>query len=214
VGLFGRISRGLRRPLSGGHRGPRTPVIGWPRGRVGEKRRGGFAGTSGFSLVELILVMLLLAIAASLVAPRMSSFFRGRALNFEARRMLSLTHYAQSRAVAEGVPVILWVNPRAGTYGVEVQTGHATDEDRVRSFTADPSLTLEAPTAGAAPASESDDERFGLPEGLPVIRFNPDGFFDEISVTRIVIQQGDDGALQLVQKENRLGYEIRPGTSD
>ena len=52
----------------------------------------------GFTLVELIVVMVLLLIVASMVAPRMSSFFRGRALSAEARRMLSLINYGQSRA--------------------------------------------------------------------------------------------------------------------
>lgn len=165
-----------------------------------------------FTLLELIVVMLLLAIAASLVAPKMSSFIRGRALNFEARRLLSLTHYAQGRAVSEGVPVVLWFDPKNSTYGVAVQAGHATTEDRVTQFTADPTLTLVAPTTDVLPTSETEDEKLGLPEGLPVIRFNPDGFFDEISVRQIVIQQGDEGSLVLAQKENRLGYEILPGT--
>ena len=59
-----------------------------------------------FTLLELILVMFLLAIVAGFVAPQMSSFIRGRNLNFEARRLLSLTHYAQQRAVSEGVPTV------------------------------------------------------------------------------------------------------------
>ena len=166
--------------------------------------------TAGFTLIELIIVMLLLAIAASMVAPRMSSFFRGRALNHEARRMLSLTHYAQSRAVAEGVPVLLWFDQRSSTYGVEVQSGHATAEDPRREFTADPTLSFTPETVTTAAVSEQDDERFGLPEGRAVIRFNPNSFFDEVSVRRVLIQQDEGAALELVQKENRLGYEIRP----
>src|SRR5690349_9721534 len=75
-------------------------------------------GARAFTLVELILVLVLLAITASLVGTNMGSFFRGRALNFEARRMLSLAHYAQSRAVSEGVPMVLWVNPSTATYGL------------------------------------------------------------------------------------------------
>jgi type II secretion system protein H len=168
--------------------------------------------TRGFTLIELIVVMLLLAIGASMVAPRMSSFFRGRALNFEARRMLSLIQYAQSRAVADGVPVLLWIDPRNSTYGVEVQGSHATPEDRTPTFTADPSLTLSAPQTGAEPVSEAGDEKLGAPEGLPVIRFNPDGFFDEISVPVLLIQLGAEAALELAQKPNRLGYEIRPAS--
>ena len=38
-----------------------------------------------------------------LVTSSLGTFFRGRALNSEARRMLSLIHRGQSRAVSEGV---------------------------------------------------------------------------------------------------------------
>jgi prepilin-type N-terminal cleavage/methylation domain-containing protein len=54
------------------------------RCRRGERR--------AFTLVELIVVMVLLLTVASLVAPRMSSFFKGRALSGEAQRVLSLLH--------------------------------------------------------------------------------------------------------------------------
>ena len=178
-----------------------------PRSRHADPRRRRPA--AGFTLIELIIVMLLLAIAAGMVAPRMSSFFRGRALNHEARRMLSLTHFAQSRAVSAGVPVLLWFDARTSTYGVEVQAGHVTDEEQAHVFTTDPSLTFTADTDANALVSEQEDEKLGLPADRAVIRFNPDGFFDEVSVRRIVLQQQDGPALELIQTENRLGYEIR-----
>src|SRR3954469_24774008 len=101
------------------------------------------ARNGAFTLVELIVVMVLLLIIASLVAPRMSSFFHGRALSQEGRRMLSLIHYGQSRAVAEGVPVLLWVDTRNSSYGLEVQSGHVGSDDRLAVFTAEPTLSLE-----------------------------------------------------------------------
>ena len=165
-----------------------------------------------FTLVELIVVMVLLLIVASMVAPRMSAFFRGRALSSEARRLLSLVNYAQSRAVAEGVPVLLWIDATSATYGIEVQSGYAGGSDRSQSFTVEPTLTLETRVVADLPVSEQEDEQFGLKENLPAIRFNPDGFFDEASVERIVIRQGDEGALEIVPTANRLGYEIRPAT--
>jgi type II secretion system protein H len=164
----------------------------------------------GFTLVELIVVMVLLLIVASMVAPRMSSFFRGRALSSEARRMLSLIHHGQTRAVAEGVPVLLWIDADHSTYGLEIQASHASGDDRPRVFTAEPSLLLETPAASDRVESETGDELLGLQDNLPAIRFNPDGFFDEASVTRIVIRQGSEDALELVPTANRLGYEIRP----
>jgi type II secretion system protein H len=167
---------------------------------------------AGFTLVELIVVMVLLLIVASMVAPRMSSFFQGRALSQEARRMLSLAHLAQSRAVAEGVPVLLWIDSRNSTYGIQVQGGHMGANDRVSEYTAEPSLTLETSAATEVGTSEGDDEKLGLPADLPAIRFNPDGFFDEVSVSKITIRQGTAGALELVPTANRLGYEIRPAS--
>jgi len=156
--------------------------------------------------------MVLLLIVASMVAPRMSSFFRGQALSGEARRMLSLINYAQSRAVAEGVPVLLWIDPANSTYGIEVQAGHAGSDTRQQIFTAEPTLTLEAPGSTDTVVSEQEDEQLGLPAGLPAIRFNPDGFFDEGSISKIVIRQGEEGALEIVPTATRLGYEILPTT--
>ncbi len=165
---------------------------------------------SGFTLIELIFVMVLLIIVASLVAPRMSSFFRGRVLTSEARRMLSLVNYAQSRAIAEGVPVLLWIDAANSSYGIEVQGGHTGADDRAPVFFAEPTLRLEVPAATDIVESENGDETLGFDANLPAIRFNPDGFFDEVSVSKIVIRQGDDGALELVPTANRLGYEILP----
>src|SRR6266850_7624427 len=72
---------------------------------------------SGFTLIELILVMSLLIIAVGLSFPALQDFFRGRGLDSEARRFLSLVRYGQSRAVSEGIPMLLWVDAREGTYG-------------------------------------------------------------------------------------------------
>jgi prepilin-type N-terminal cleavage/methylation domain-containing protein len=175
------------------------------------RRSPGRRGGRAFTLIELIIVMLLLAVAAGLVAPRMSSFFRGRALNFEARRMLSLTHYAQARAVGEGLPVLLWIDPRASTYGVQLLGAAPVGREPLPTFTADPTLAFVAATETPA-VSELDDERLGFPEGTVVFRFNPDGYPDESSAPRIEVRQGDDAAVEIVQTADRLGYEIRPVT--
>ena len=170
----------------------------------------------GFTLIELIFVLALLAITAVFVAASMGSFFRGRALNFEARRLLSLTQYAQSRAVAEGVPVILWLNPADASYGLAIQSSFADPDGDMKAvkYTVESGLTLETPQGAANALSEQDDERLGITsEDLSVIRFTPDGFFDESSVTKITLRQGTEAALELVPTVNRLGYEIRPASN-
>lgn len=130
--------------------------------------------------------------------------------------MLSLTHFAQSRAVSEGVPIILWLNPQDSTYGIAVQSSFrdtsAEIDPKAVSYTADSNLKLEIPTGVVTPISEQDDEKLGLTDGLAVIRFMPDGFFDDSSVNKIIIRQGTEAALELIPTVNRLGYEIRPAS--
>jgi len=168
----------------------------------------------GFTLIELIVVMALLAIAASMVAPNMASFFRGRILSSEARRLLALTQLGQSRAVSEGIPVLLWIDARAGTYGLKLQSSYEENDGHAATFTAESGLTLDTEAADASVVSELGDETLGVPDGLPVIRFMPDGFYDDSSVRKIVIHQGAEGALQISQTANRLGYEILPLTAN
>ena len=169
---------------------------------------------SAFTLIELIFVLALLAIIAVWVTGNMSSFFRGRALSSEARRMLSLTHYAQSRAVSEGVPMILWVNPTDSTYGLAIQSSFTDAEGDLHAvkYSAEPTLILEAPAKVGAATSEQEDERLGVAEGLSFIRFNPDGFADESSVRKIIIHPQGEAGLEVVATANRLGYEIRPAS--
>ncbi len=157
--------------------------------------------------------MALLAIAASFVAPRMTDFFRGRALSLEAQRLLSLTHYGQSRAAAEGVPVVLWIDTTKATYGLSLQAGYTETDDRAVTYQAEPTLSLEVPQGEPAAQSELGDEKLGLAEGLSAIRFLPDGDIDDGSVARVVIRQGTEAALQVTLMTNRMGYEIRPYTA-
>jgi type II secretion system protein H len=188
--------------------------------RARDSKQGRDAGAlrrRAFTLVELILVLVLLAIIATFVAAKMGSFFQGRALNFEARRLLSLTHYAQSRAVSEGVPMIVWVNPADSTYGLTLQASFNDPEGDAHAvtYTADPSVQLQTPQGEVTPESEQQDEKLGVTtDGVMFIRFNPDGFFDEASVSKITLRQGADAGLELVPMTNRLGYEIRPATND
>ena len=75
----------------------------------------------GFTLIELLLVMALLVVAISVTAPVLSHFFHGRALDAEARRLLSLTRAGQSRAVSEGVAALLWIDAPQHEYGLELE---------------------------------------------------------------------------------------------
>ena len=159
-----------------------------------------FAG--GFTLIELILVMTIIVVAISYAAPALSSFFRGRALNSEAVRLLSLTHAGQSRAVSEGMPMLLWVDSPARAYGLlqETSTRSGNNVDsKAQEFTADDNVMIEAPNS--APVLVAGRR-------LPAIRFLPDGTIDESSPPVLRLASADGSQAWVGQSANRLTYEI------
>jgi prepilin-type N-terminal cleavage/methylation domain-containing protein len=115
--------------------------------------------TRAFTLIELILVMALIVIAVSLIAPHFSSFFRGRALDSEMHQLLALMHDGQSRAVSEGVPMLLWIDEKKSAYGLEEEPGFADKDPQAEEFTLNPDLQIQivntGPTIAPAPAVSS-----------------------------------------------------------
>lgn len=169
-----------------------------------------------FTLIELILVMAMLSIVISLAAPSLARFFRGRGLDSEARRLLALTRYGQSRAASEGVPMLLWIDAAQRTYGLEAERSFLVEDDRKAvGFELSSNLVVEveqpvmtllaSPSRQARLAVQQNDNR-------PTIRFTPDGFISETSPQRILIRQVRDGeqdAVLIGLSPTRLTYEIQ-----
>ena len=157
-----------------------------------------------FTLVELILVLALLAIMTSLAAPSLSNFFRGRALDAEARQLLSLTHAGQSRAIGTGFPMLLWLDGPGHAYGLEEEAsvssaGTPRSDPNADEFSIEDQLQLEAVNASPMPVNGRN---------LPAIRFLPDGTVDESSASTVRLTAPDGETLWLVQATNHLSYEI------
>jgi type IV fimbrial biogenesis protein FimT len=179
-----------------------TPLFA--RSRLVQKRRGASlpaAPQSGFTLIELILVLALLVIITSLAAPAMSNFIRGRALDSEARRLMALMHAGQSRAVSEGMPMVLWVDEKQAAYGLQEETTGQSGDPKAEDLTLAEYLQIKVMNAGSAGTT-----RFG---GLPAIRFLPDGTVDENSPQTLRLIDAKGNALWLIESRDRNGYEIR-----
>lgn len=167
-------------------------------------------GSRAFTLIELILVMAILLIAVSMVAPQMGSFFRGRALEAEARRFMTLTRYGQSRAVAEGIPVILWVDQTSRAYGLEIQPGYTTArDDKAVEYELGADLQIEAGRPRSIYGDTIRNSMRGLQKNLPTIRFTPDGFISEMSPETIYLTNESGELLIVAPNRTRLSYEIK-----
>ena len=158
-------------------------------------------GCRAFTLIELILVLALLVVVVSMIAPKLSSFIRGRALDSEARRLQALAHAGQSRAVSEGMAAVLWFDQKNGVYGLEEETAPAGGDPKAESVSMAQSLQLTlGKLKGTAPTSFHN---------LPAIRFLPDGSIDEDSPQTLRLTDTVGASLWLVELQNRTGYEIR-----
>src|SRR4051812_32393951 len=80
--------------------------------------------SSGFTLVELILVMVLLTVIVGFAAPSLARSMRQRNLAGEAARFLAATEYAREEAVSQGVPMTVWINAETQRFGVEPKSGY------------------------------------------------------------------------------------------
>ena len=164
-----------------------------------------------FTLLELILVMALLVVVVSMVAPNLSGFIRGRALDSEANRLLALAHAGQSRAVSEGMPMVLWFDQKNGAYGLELETPPTANGDpKAESLQVADTVQINVATiagSGAGVGAKTD----GAPttfKYLPAIRFQPDGTVDEGSPQTVQLLDSAAVSLWLVELQNRTGYEI------
>ena len=153
-----------------------------------------------FTLIEMILVMSLLVIATSLVAPGMSRFIRGRALDSEARRLSALLHAAQSRAVSEGAPMMFWVDEKNNSYGLEAETSGQNGDPKAEELMVDDTLQIGVLNVGTGAQTTI--------KNLPAIRFLPDGTVDEDSPQTLKLTDSDGFSRWLAETPLRTGYEI------
>jgi len=167
--------------------------------------------SQGFTLIELILVLMIIVIGVSFISPHLGGFFRGRTMSAEARQMISMAHAARSRAVSGGVPVILWFDKDKNTYGFEEEPGYNDKDPKAEEYPVNENLKIEIPeddTAMPQPTSESDNPHMNLPH----ITFLPDGTIADGSPRTIKLVDNNGPSLSVTQTKDRSQYEIAATT--
>jgi type II secretion system protein H len=166
-----------------------------------ESARQSKARAAGFTLVEVLLVMAILTIAVALIVPAVARFFDGRSLDSEVQRFLSLTRYGQSRAVSEGIPMMLWIDPNARTYGLEQQAGYTDKDAKAEDFSVAKDISINVP-GGSHPSSPGSKQFaiFFSPDGTPVTA---------TSVSRVGITLGSEPPVWIALSGNGITYEAQ-----
>src|SRR4051812_2843876 len=77
----------------------------------------------GFTLLELVLVMMIIATVLAAAAPRLTGWSRGTKLRDAGDQFLSLTKYARTQAIADCRVYRLNVDAGQGAYWLTIQQG-------------------------------------------------------------------------------------------
>ncbi len=188
---------------------------------TGKLRSARPTGTTAFTLIELILVMAMLVILMAVMAPSLGNFFRGRSVDGEVRRLSSLIRYGRERAISEGTPMILWIDPQQRAYGLTEDSTYAAQDGRAVAYPLSRDVVVEVDAArvnsAPMPTSLPMVSGFGPGRAAYAIRFQPDGFIADSSPVQIRIREQNPpsgsrnsraGTLWLAPSASRLTYDL------
>ena len=83
-----------------------------------------YATSSGFTLIELILVMLVISIVVAMAAPSLRGWSHGMNVRNSAEEFVALTRLARSQAISDATTYRLNVDVTAGQYWLTQQSGN------------------------------------------------------------------------------------------
>jgi type II secretion system protein H len=167
---------------------------------------------AAFTLIELILVMTIIMIVVGVAAPNLKGFFKGRNLDNDARQFLSLTRLGQSRAITEGIPVELWINSQAGSFGLQALSGYSETQTNPVIYNVDKTVAISCSKPSAVLVHSNywtpAQAQFGL---TTKIRFQPDGFISDNSPQDIYFTQDDGSGVWIEETPSHTRYDIQTG---
>ena len=126
----------------------------------------------GFTLLELVMVLVLISTVLAMAAPSLRGFVKGRQIAEAVAQVLSLTHLARSQAASQGCVYRLNIDAEAKAYWLTMQragTFVELDSEHGRRFhlPEEVSVTLE----------------FSVTNALTTyIQFYPDGRSDQVTI--------------------------------
>jgi len=145
----------------------------------------------GFSLIELLVVLILLSLSLALVAPSLSQFLRTVELKGAAQKISAILRNSRSEAVNKGKVYQVVFNPQSREVSVHsIEPSEESDETRgspvpERTYLLPEGIQIKGePTTSSSPSSE-----------LLPIEFYPNG--------------GSNGGTILLDSPERLGYRIQ-----
>jgi len=142
----------------------------------------------GFSLIEMVVVLVLLSLAVALVAPSLSRFSRSVGLKAAAKKVSGLLRYYRSEAVNKGQVYQVLFDPELRELKVKpMESTEEKGEDKP------PQKIYSLPQGIRMKEIKVESPQY--PSDIPSIEFYPNG--------------GSNGGTILLDSEDRKGYRIK-----
>jgi general secretion pathway protein H len=136
----------------------------------------------GFSLIELVVVLILISLSTALVIPSLSRFSRTLELKGAVKKVSAILRYFRSEAVNQGEVYQVLFDPNL-------------EQVRVQSLSGEKNVKKAYPLPGGIQMKEVKIAESLYPSDLPSIEFYPNG--------------GSNGGSVLMNSEGRKGYRIK-----
>lgn len=175
----------------------------------------------GFTLIELILVMVIISVILALAAPSLHGISNARDTAETSLGILSMTRHARTTAIAEGSPVRLNLDAQAGRLWLTVQQAGVyvtPQEDMFQGIDlpagATASITLDPNSAQASQADARVDSQWNVidkasPRQAPTyIQFYPSGRSD---IATIELQGAEGQVYRVSCPSVTEGFDIQEG---
>ena len=126
----------------------------------------GSSGARGFTLMELLVVLVIASLAISLVGPAFQRILPGITLEAESRKLVALLRHARSQAILSGAPVAISQDAESGGLRLSYREQAYALPERI-SLELEPGPGVGEPTLGAAqilfyPRGDSSGGRLSL----------------------------------------------------
>lgn len=153
----------------------------------------------GFTLLELVLVMMLLCIAAAIAVPSLRGFREGQRMRGASAQVVSLAQWARAQAVTRAVPYRLNVDAATGTYWLTAERAGVFEmlgEDLGRVFELPDGITIES---YGAPVADSP---------FPCVEFLPTG--RTVAAARVRLTDANGAITEIACLSPAEPFQVRP----